>query len=342
MADAPRSARPDLTDLPPTVEAFELMRRMESAARGFGHSGSAQEEPARLGQEVRLGPAPCEVSSWSVAQPGAAARIMLETTGLFGPEGPMPLHLSRRILERLSERWFSGDDRAEPGADRSFLEFCNLLQHRMMALYYRAFADAQPAVSADHRDAGRFASMLAAIAGIGLPGTAPSLDDPELALRHATSLAGNARSPETLADLLADLLGAKVEIVEFAPHWQAIPPHLATRLGAAHAGLGTGAVIGPRLYQPQSRVEIRVGPLDLPQYRDLMRDGPARAALVRLLAFVMGEALGFDLRLVLAAEAVPAPELGRGVELGRLGWLAASGSRDRSDLALPLDQRRAA
>ncbi len=340
MANAPRPAPPDLTDVPAGMEAFELMRRLEDGNRRFGHVDGPTREPARLGQEPRLGPAAREVAAWQPADGSRPARIALEITGLFGPEGPMPLHLSRRIMERMSERWFGGDSMAEPGADRSFLEFCNLLQHRMMALYYRAFAEAQPAVAADHDGAGRVAAMLAALSGSGLPGIAAALDDPALVLRHATALASEIRSPERLEAVLADLLGAPVRLREFTPHWQPIPAPLASRLGLTHATLGRGAMLGPRVYQPQARAELVVGPLTLPQYTALMQEGPARAGLRRLLRFVMGEEIGFDLCLVLAAEAEPPPALGHAVTLGRIGWLGGGGDRD--DLREPLDERQAA
>lgn len=349
MADAAGPSRADLNPdnsaqeaLPPGIEAFELMRRLETPESRFGRAGGPAREPARLGQQIRLGPAACEVAAWSPAQGEAPARIAVEITGLFGPEGPMPLNLSRRVLERMSERWFPGDPSPEPGTDRTFLEFCNLLQHRMMALYYRAFAESQPAVAADHGGRGRFSDMLAALAGIGLPGVSRTLDDPILVLRHATTLASEPRSPERLEEILSDLLDAPVRVAEFKPYWQVIPSGLGSRLGCVHAGLGRGAVLGPRIYQPQSRAEIVIGPLRAGQYRALMGPGRLRDSLRRLLAFVMGEEIGFDLRLVLAAAEIPAPMLGEGMALGRTAWLAGGGAGDRGDLVMPLDERQAA
>lgn len=337
MADAPRTSPPDLTDLPPGIEAFELMRRLESPAHRFGHAGGPAQEPARLGQAIRLGPAACEVAHWSTATADRPARIALEIMGLFGPEGPMPLHISRRIHERMSERWFAGDPLSEPGADRAFLEFGNLLQHRMMALFYRAHAEAQPAIAADHGGRGRLAAMLAALAECGLPG----VEAEAVLLRHATDLASQIRNPERIAALVSDLLAAPVRVREFAPHWQEIPHHLSSRLGRAHAGLGRGALLGPRVYQPQARAELVVGPLDLARYRVLMAPGPAREALTRLVRLVMGDEIGFDLRLVLAAAEVPPPVLGAGIALGHTGWLDGP-PRDRDDLRQPLDERQAA
>ena len=56
----------------------------------------------------------------------------------------------------------------------------------------------------------------------------------------------------------------------------------------------------------------------------------------------MGEEIGFDLRLVLAAGWLPAPVVGAGTSLGRTAWLAGGGARDRDDLVASMDERRAA
>lgn len=347
MADAARPSRPDLTpdsttpNPPPDIEAFELMRWLETPERRFGRAGGPAQEPARLGQQIRLGPAACEISAWDPGRSEAPAWIAVEITGLFGPEGPMPLHLSRRILERMSERWFPGDPSPEPGADRTFLEFCNLLQHRMIAFHYRAFAEAQPAVAADHGGRGQVTIMLAALAGIGLPGITEALDDPDLVLRHATSLASEIRNPERLEEVLSDLLDAPVQVVEFTPCWQTIPAGLGSRLGLAYASLGRSAVLGPRIYQPQGRAEIQVGPLTLGHYLALAGEGSAQQALCHVLRFVMGEETGFDLRLVLAEGEIPASLLGKGPALGRTAWLAGGKAGDRGDLVMSLDERQA-
>lgn len=143
-------------------------------------------EPARLGQHIRLSFSARDVVKFQEADGKAPARITVASLGLLGPEGPMPLHLTRWVLDRLSQRWFSGVN-AEQTSDTTFVDFVNILQHRMMALYYRAWADANPAVQVERAVGGRVRAMLEAMAGIGLPGT----QDPELdaaRLRQAGSI----------------------------------------------------------------------------------------------------------------------------------------------------------
>lgn len=332
MAHDARPARHDLTAPLESIGFFELLRRLEGEGLRFGRAGGPAGEPARLGQPARLAAATRDVAR---VVPGAPARVEVEVLGLLGPEGPMPLHLTRWVWERVSQRWYeAGGDRAT--SDTAALDFCNLLQHRMMALYWRAWADAQGAVHLDRPGAGRVGATLAALAGLGLPGqrTSPEAQATEaVALDHASRLAWQVRGPERVARPLADLLGAKVAVVEFVASWLPIPPGLRTRLGGAHARLGRDAVVGDRMPSRTDRAELRVGPVGLPLYLRLADDRGLRARVRHLLLHLAGRDLAWDLRPVLAAEEVPEPRVGR-VALGRTAWLPARASHDRDDLRL--------
>ena len=78
--------------------------------------------------------------------------------GLFGTGGPLPLHLTAHARDRRRQ---SGDD--------TFIDFCDLLQHRLIALFYRAWADARPHVQHDRPELDRFRLYVGALAGFGLP-----------------------------------------------------------------------------------------------------------------------------------------------------------------------------
>jgi type VI secretion system protein ImpH len=336
MADHARHPRPDLSHKatePLAMGFFELLRRLETPEARFGRSGGASAEPARLGQRVRLSMAARDVAGF---RPGSETRppeVDVEVLGLLGPEGALPLHITRWIMARLSERWFAGeDDRAT--SDTAFLDFCNLLQHRMLALYWRAWGDARPEVQAEIGTGGRVQALTDALAGIGMPGMKAAPGAPGFAAlvrRHATSLAQEVRGPERLAALISDLLGAPVGVVEFIGEWLALPEPLQTRLGRAHAALGRGAVAGGRSFQRQQRIELRIGPLGLAHYRKLIEDPTLRDELRRAILFATGRDIEVDVRLVLAAHAVPEPRLGR-CQLARTTWVSPRRARDADDL----------
>ena len=332
MAVEPRHPAPDLTAIPAGIEAFELLRRLETPAARFGRAGGAETEPARLGQAPSLAFAAADVAEFSAGQDGAPDRVALNILGLIGPSGPMPLHLTRWVIERLSNRWFAGQS-ANSTSDTAFLDFVNVLQHRLMALYWRAWADARPEVEFAHGASGQTPALLDTLAGAGLPGSGGAGERAAVKRRHATSLALAAYGPERIRGYLADIAGAPVQIIEFVGAWTEVPADLQTRLGRAHGQLGQGAVTGARIYQRQGNVELRVGPMPLERYLAHLEDPSLRADLSHAVVFAMGRALAFDLRLVLAADAVPAARLGVS-RLGRTAWLNPVDGREADDMRI--------
>jgi type VI secretion system protein ImpH len=244
----------------------------------------------------------------------------------------MPLHLTRWVLDRLSQRWFTGAE-AQQTSDTTFVDFVNILQHRMIALYYRAWADAHPAVQVERAVGGRVRAMLQAMAGIGLPGT----QDPELdtvKLRQAGSLASQVDGPERLTLFLAEAFRVPVQIKEFVAVWITIPAAFQTRVAMAYAALGRGATIGPRVFSRQSRIELRVGPLGFEDFMAFLPGGQRLKLFKQAVREMIGETLDVDLRIVLAREAVPPPRIGT-VQLARTAWLARPAERgDADDLRL--------
>jgi type VI secretion system protein ImpH len=333
VADDAGQPRPDLTgdvSAPESMGFFELLRRLERDDLRFGRSGGPSKEPARLGQRARLTFGTRDVAGY---HPGTPPKVDVEVLGLLGPEGALPLHITRWVLGRLSDRWFTeGSDAA---SDTTFLDFCNLLQHRMMALYWRAWGDARPEVQIEHEAAGRVRAFVEAMAGVSLPGTKPRVPDAQsrLKLRHATALGRQVYSVERLTAYLGDVLEAPVTLVEFLGSWTDIPPRLQSLLGQQHAQLGRSAVIGARSFQRQTLVELRVGPLPLAHFAQFLADPALIQRLRHAIRHAMGREMEFNLRLVLDARDVPDTRLGHS-QLGRNTWLSPRRDRDADDLRL--------
>lgn len=343
MADDARQPMPDLTPppeampetMPETMDIFELLRLLETGGRVFGHAGRPDREPARLGQQVRLAFAVQDVAGYRPAAGAQPARVTQAAIGLLGPEGPMPIHLTRWVLDRLSQRWFAAGRTAgmDATSDTTFVDFANILQHRMIALYYRAWADARPEVQIARAGGGRVQAMRAALAGFGLPGAAETAEIDAARLRQAPALGHQVTGPERLTRLLADVLGVPVALREYVGGWMAIPAALQTRLGGAHAGLGRSAAVGPRSFQRQTRIELRLGPLSLPEFESLLPGGARVEPCRRAILHAIGLGLDVDLRPVLARDQIPAARLGA-ARLGRTAWLCPRRERDALDLRL--------
>jgi type VI secretion system protein ImpH len=318
-----------------SYDFFELLRQLEGEGQVFGQGGRPEREPARLGQHVRLGFAAADVTHFEPARDGRTARVTVANLGLLGPEGPMPLHITRWVLDRLSQRWFAGAD-AHQTSDTTFVDFVNILQHRMIALFYRAWADAHPGVQVERSVGGRVRSMLDAMSGMGLPGTKRAQDsDLELVkLRQAAALAGQVDGPEKLTHFISEAFKVPVRLLEFVASWMPIPKAAQSRIGMAHASLGRDATIGPRTFSRQNRVELRIGPLSYHDFKSFMPGERRLTALKNAVRGLTGEWIDVDLRIVLARDAVPPPQVGT-VQLGRTTWLARPPeSGDADDLRL--------
>ena len=335
MANDPRNTRSGLNRGPepekaPEMDFFELLRQLEGDGLRFGRAGGPEREPARLGQVARLDFAASDVAEFRPGVEGGAPFVGVNFLGLIGPEGPMPLHMTRWIMQRLSNRWFAGDATGAT-SDTSFIDFLNMLQHRMLSLYWRSWAEARPDVHIAHDDGGRVIGLMRALAGIGLPGTRginESLDAAKL--HHATSLAHHVKNPERLTSFLETVVGVPVELEEFVGVWVDLPEHLQSRLGAVHCGLGTGAVAGGRVFDRQSHAELRLGPLTFDEFISFLDDPAAWARLRHAVIFASGKELVFRLRLVLAAGEAPVARLGE-ARLGKTAWLSPDPQTEASD-----------
>ncbi len=337
MADDARHARPDLEALAAdtaSMDFFELLRRLETADRRFGHAGGAAQEPARLGQGVRLSFATSDIAEIRLADaPGAPPNVSVNVIGLLGPEGPMPLHLTRWVMQRLSNRWFAGESERAM-SDTAFLDFCNMLQHRAMTLYWRAWADNRAEVQVSAADGGQVTALLRALAGVGLPGTrSGKTTRAATKLRHATSLANQPQGPDRLVRYLESVVGTRVELREFVGVWTDLPERLQSRIGSSSAVLGRTAVAGSRVFERHARAEIRIGPLSRKDFLSFLHGADAAGDLRHALDFAAGHDVAFDLRLVLAARDVPEPRLGE-TRLGWTTWLRSKPAGDADDLAI--------
>ncbi|HYR09595.1 MAG TPA: type VI secretion system baseplate subunit TssG, partial [Longimicrobium sp.] len=187
------------------------------------------------------------------------------------------------------------------------------------------------------------AEALWALIGLGTPhlrDRMPGVDDRAL-LARAGLLARQPRSEAGLAGLLADHFGVPVAVEPLVGRWLAMPEDEWTRIGrgGAHRSLGTDAVLGRRVWDPQAAVRIRLGPLPLDVYESLLPagrtaagppEGAALAQLRELVRFYAGVETSFVLTLVLDADQAPPMRLPRAgsanaPRLGWTSWLAADG-----------------
>lgn len=315
---------------------FAVVRRLEALHPQWPRLGEAlrpSQEPLRLGQDPELDFAPAALESFDAAGRGAP-RLGVRFFGLLGPQGPMPLHFTEYVRERLRSR-----------GDATLSRFLDVFHHRLLSLFYRAWAQAQPAVHRDRPQADRFAAWLGAALGLEDAAHEGRHVPREAWLFQAGMLGTRSRHAEGLSKLLSQHLRVSVCIDQNVAQWLALDSADRSRLGysrsrperrgAPAALLGQSATSGSKVRDLQFKFRIVLGPLTLAQYEGFLPGRPAWHMLREWVLHYVGLGLRWDLQLVMARAELPEPRLGRHARLGLTAWMGRRGrDRDRGDLRL--------
>jgi type VI secretion system protein ImpH len=312
---------------PHRFDFFDVLRRFECAYPSRARLGRAArpcDEPIRLGQEASLEFAPSTLASFAPSTGGKPPRLSVHFLGLLGPNGPLPIHLTDYARDRVRN-----------AGDFALARFLDVFHHRILSLFYRAWADAQPTVSRDRPAQDRFATYLGSLLGLGMPSLRDRDEFPDRAkLYFAGRFAAQPRNCEGLIAILGSYFGLPVKVEEFVGEWLALPEQARWRLGRAGL-LGQSTVAGTRTWQRQSKFRIVFGPLDDGEFHSLLPGGARLRQLVALVRNYVGDSLNWDLRLHLEDRATRPFRLGCSAQLGWTSWLGQSpqGAR-RQDVVL--------
>ena len=335
MADETRTAASDLEASlqkePYRYGFFQVMRLLECAYQDktrFGQSQRpSQEPPIRLGQDVSLTFETATLTSFNRRKQGLIPLLKQRFLGLFGPNGPMPIHLTEYIHERIHYY-----------RDTTLSGFADMFHHRMVCLFYRAWANTEPVVSFDRPESDRFSTYIGSLAGLGSDALRERDAMPDLAKLYYTGLLScQSKSAESLRALLADYFRLQVTIEQFVGEWLAIQESDLTRLGVSPltGELGCSAILGSQVWSCQHKFRIRFGPLNLTEYLSLLPDGYRLEQLIAIIRNYIGDELSWDVNLVLKKDQVPRAQLGETTYLGWTSWLGERRSdKDADDLRL--------
>jgi type VI secretion system protein ImpH len=322
---------PPIAETPWRYDFFHALRLLDAHHADKPLLGTArrpQDEPVRLGQAVELSFAPSAIAQVETQGVGGLPRIDVRFMGLFGPNGPLPLHLTSYARERVLHK-----------GDETLARFADMFHHRMLLLFYRAWAQAQPVVSLDRalapgatpggRGLDRASELVGSLIGLGgaaWSGRQPLPDHAPLAL--AGLLARQVRSAEALARGLSVFLKRSVHVEQFVGRWMALPEADRSRLGGRFASrrqstarLGASTVLGRSVFDRQHHFRIRIGPLKLADFESLLPAGATLPPVQALVRQFVGEEFGWDLALALDPAERPQARLGRRSRLGWTSWI---------------------
>ena len=338
------SAQPTATATPEnsitTMDFYRAVRLLDAAHPDLPRTGSAYnpaQEPIRFGQKPELTFARTPIDSFVPATETTPPRLNINFLGLFGPNGPLPLHLTEYARSR-----------ARHHSDPTFAAFCDIFHHRMIALFYRAWMVNQLAADLDRPGEQAFARYIGAFfgaansdsmrqfpdnadvppAGERRPDSRPN-QNPQSAiplnaqLYYTGRLSSPVRNIEGLESIISEFFSVPATIDSHTGRWIPMPDDCYCRLGSRSTSstLGETAIIGTRVWDTQLSFRLHLGPM---RYADYCRLLPCGDSFRRLRAWVRtyaGEELYWDVRLILRADEVPKFRLNGRQQLGYTTWL---------------------
>lgn len=295
-------------------QAVALLQRLRMNDRQpVGHFSNPEDEAVRFRVNNSLAFPASQIQSITPQEKGSQ-EMKVNFMGLTGPNGVLPYCYTELILERL---------RAKDPAMESFFDVFN---HRMISFFYRAWEKFRfPATY--YRGDDTFTHHLLDLLGLGTVGLRARQAVPDEALLHYAALFGaHARSAEALETILQGYFDVPAEVEQFAGAWYRLDPSAQCSMTEEEADsekLGAGVVVGDEIWDQQSRVRVRLGPLNLEQYSSFLPGGAAHEPLKALVKFFANDELDFEVKLVLQRDDVPRCEVGAEDSAApRLGWVS--------------------
>lgn len=313
-------------------QAVALLQRLHGDRQPVGRFSHPENEAVRFRTHNRL-PFPASQIQEIDWPENGSPEMLVNFMGLTGALGVLPYCYTELIVERAKAK------------DRTLEAFLDIFNHRIISFFYRAWEKYRFPVTYSVPDEDSFTDHLLDLAGLGTPGLRNRQGIPDDALIHYVGLLGTqARSAEALQQILEDYFEVPAEVEQFAGAWYRLDSSTQCRMDDEETEsleLGKGAVVGDEIWDQQSRVRIKLGPLTLAQYREFLPTGSAFEPLKALTRFFSNDEFDFEVQLTLKREEVPSLEIGMdqagSLPLGWVSWLkSAPLQRDPSETILNL------
>lgn len=294
---------------------LSLLRRVEVSEEFtgnlLGETFTPAEEPVRLSQYPSL--AFCPKNIESIKELDHALNIIINEIGLLGSNSPLPLHLIEFIFQRKHQY-----------GDSAWSDFVNMLQHRLITLFYRSWKNAQSVISLENKSSDKFSTYLSSM--VGFAGIDRSSNNVHVDYYSKLYFMGyylqRNQSADNLETLLSQYFKVPIKIIENIGTWYKLSENERTRLSKNNRHkLKDGLIIGKRIYDAQSKFRIKIGPLSLNEFESFFKGGTNSKRLTEWVTLYVGQEYEWDVQLILAKPSIPKFNLKSQRRLGLTTWM---------------------
>jgi len=305
---------------------FEFTQAMRILLRNSGHGDTlvaedrrydAPNEPVRIGANQSLSFPPSDIHGLTPPSPDTdnRAKMLINFLGLTGPSGVLPQVYTEFMM------------RESPPAHGAPADFFDIFNHRFAMLFYFAWEKFRFAVARERRpDDDFFRQILLSLSGLGTEFLQRRQFTPDdVFAKYAGLLSIEPRSACALQDILADDLKVPVEVMQFAGNWYVLDPASVTEFRNGDdesVRLGYGVVLSEEYWSQEFMVRLRIGPLDLRNFRRFLPGGSGLKRITEICRFFSRDELVFEVQLILRRDEVPGTILSGDSDAAesQLGW----------------------
>jgi len=210
---------------------------------------------------------------------------------------------------------------------RRILASTDSSRRRLLQSAEAAWEKYRVTVAYERGERDRFSHILRDVIGLGTD----FLEDRQIVrddslLFYSGLLGIHTRPAASLRQILWDYFDVPVEVEQLVGAWHILEDNNQCKFDKANTyseQVGLGAIVGDEIWDQQSGVRVRLGPLTLKQYLDFLPTGTAYEPLQAILRFYSGWEIDYEVQLVLKRKQVPGCQLGDDSDEGpKLGWVS--------------------
>lgn len=286
---------------------------------GVGNAAKPSEEIVRIGQVPSLIFSPREIAE--VTFDNGRTHIKTYGLGLWGPNGPLPLHFSEIAQHRR-----------EMQHDHTLTNFVDLFHHRALSMFHRAWEINQSTAGLDRQHDEKFSRYPAWLTGGELDELATTSLPTHAQLSASAHLKHQSKNPSAIVQTLSHYFQVPVTLEEYHFNWMDIDLSDRTQLGLGeNTFLGQSAMLGECVPDRQNAFLLTLGPLSLSQYLRFLPNGEDLGTLIDWIRAFVGLEYKWILKLLVEQEEATPVQLGGSQGLGWSTWLGGKQSDQKPE-----------
>ncbi|MDR2521628.1 MAG: type VI secretion system baseplate subunit TssG [Spirochaetaceae bacterium] len=282
---------------------WALVRAVENAHPSkprLGHGETPGDECVRFGQMPHLHFPPTDIAEIveNARLPELDAAIIVYFFGLLGVNGPMPLEFTSYVFRRSHNHF-----------DNTWRRFLDIIHHRFLTFYYRAYSANQQAISFDRSADDPFSEIVKSLAGFAPDADLPARQE-RIVLKSARHFSLRVKNRAGLEATLRRTFGLALEVRDFIPAAYDIPPDSYALLGRQSSTLGVNLQIGRTYASVTGKFEIHIGPVPFEAYQEFMSSQSGAGLLAEAVSLYLDRPLDYSVVFSVRRDTIPLAQLG--------------------------------